>query len=209
MGSLLTRGGSNVLWATNTLCALLQPSPDTQMLFAAEEGIIPDKGLPDEKLQAEMGLDCTSLATLDKQVLFAAEEGIIPDKGLPDEKLQAEMGLDRNSLARNMSVRDRGGREFLHAVESTRSIKVLSVFPDLGSWVQGSAALVRCYIMPLALQHCRSVAHCTCDLHPPAHFMQLRLLLCFVRSHVEPRLQNHGQLHSHPPHTARGTQHQP
>ena len=54
----------------------------------------------------------------------AAEEGVIPDKGLVDEKLQSNLGIERTSLARDIPVSQRGGKEFLHAVESTRSIKV-------------------------------------------------------------------------------------
>ena len=50
-----------------------------------------------------------------------AEEGVLPDKGLS----KGSVGYQRNSIAKNMAVSDRGGAEFLTAVENTRAIKVL------------------------------------------------------------------------------------
>ena len=50
-----------------------------------------------------------------------AEEGVLPDKGLS----KGSVGYQRDSIAKNMAVSDRGGAEFLTAVENTRAIKVL------------------------------------------------------------------------------------
>ena len=50
----------------------------------------------------------------------AAEEGILPDKGLPE----GPQKMARVSVAKEMAISERGGAEFLHAVESTRAIKV-------------------------------------------------------------------------------------
>ena len=88
--------------------------------------------------------------------MCAAEEGIIPDKGIADERLEKHMGMERTSMAKDMAMSDRGGREFLHAVESTRAIKVHCSSGGLLISLAWSLQMLNC----MASQHgCQSSLH--------------------------------------------------